>query len=1143
VAPDGHLSQPRRPVAPDRSAVRVPRPAARPRPSAPPSPGVDGLARRRAGLALLAYLLFVVYGSLVPLDYRPLPLDQAIEQFQHVRYLDLGVVSRADWIANILLYVPLAFLGCVALLGLRGAGPTALPGMAVVLAACLAVAMAVEFAQQWFAPRTVSLNDLIAETIGSLAGVLLWAGGGPRVAGLLSEFLRGGRASVVSVMGAYAGLYLALALFPFDFVISGEELRWNLESGRHGWLVAPVCGGLVRCTARLAVEVVGLVPLGVLATLAFPGLRLRRLFLAGLALGLVLEPLQLLLASGTAQGASILLRGLGLAAGRLVGERLRRLGPPPLARFVVKATPLLVLPYLTGIAAVAGWLSTSALSPGEGLARLGEVRWLPFYYHYFTSEAAAVGSTLAHIALYAPFGVVAWAWGRSGGLGGVSRLGPGAAALGAAAVALIIEGGKLFFPPEHPDPTNLLIAAFGAAAAFALARWLERVVTGRDRAAPAPLAPPYPAVDGMRAPGPGPAVRPPAAPHPVAAPSAAEAPGWPAPEPLGLAMASALTVPLGAGVLAFPLGRPVLLAVLLAYGALLWVRPLAWLAVLPALLPVLDLSETTGRLSLDAFDLLVLVTVAVGYARLLGLRPRPWPGRWLLLGWALLWLSWAIASARGLWPLLGADWPPPASSHSPLEAWMVGKGLLWALLLVPLLRRVPAARLAEARRLVLLGTLAGLLAVALWVLWERHVFVGVASFENVFRVTGPFASMHTGGAYIEAFLAFAFPVLAVWVLMQEGWGARLLGLAAVALTSYAMLVTFSRGGYGALVAGLLVVAVGGARLRSVSAAARWTALGGLAVAVVAVAVPVLSGEFAQYRLGRSAEDLATRERHWARALGLMDDGPVAALAGLGFGQYPVRYLLGVADGRTPATYAVLREAENPYLRLGSGEAAFVDQFAEIEPGGLYTVSVRVRPRPGGAPLRVALCEKALLYSFECVWRELAPGTPGAGWSRATVAVQSGPLGRGGHWPHRPVKLSLYNPGAGAPVDVDDVSLRAADGRELLVNGDFSRGLERWLFVTDQDLAWHIHQQWVETYFAQGLLGVLAVLVLLVGVARVIGPAALAGDPWATALAGALVAFLSVGLLGSTLDTARLAMLFYVGALAAGLLTHRERRQT
>ncbi len=78
------------------------------------------------------------------------------------------------------------------------------------------------------------------------------------------------------------------------------------------------------------------------------------------------------------------------------------------------------------------------------------------------------------------------------------------------------------------------------------------------------------------------------------------------------------------------------------------------------------------------------------------------------------------------------------------------------------------------------------------------------------------------------------------------------------------------------------------------------------------------------------------------------------------------------------------------------------------------------------------------------------------------------------------------------------------------------------------------------YFAQGLLGLAALALLLMAVTRHLGPALWAGDPYATALAGAIAAFLIVGLLGSTMDTARLSMLFYLGALIAGLLVQPDK---
>jgi hypothetical protein len=148
------------------------------------------------------------------------------------------------------------------------------------------------------------------------------------------------------------------------------------------------------------------------------------------------------------------------------------------------------------------------------------------------------------------------------------------------------------------------------------------------------------------------------------------------------------------------------------------------------------------------------------------------------------------------------------------------------------------------------------------------------------------------------------------------------------------------------------------------------------------------------------------------------------------------------------------------------------------------------------------------------------------------------LGNTKAWLAPPVKLSLYNPGSNA-VDVDDVSLKDKKGRELLKNGDYSSGTKRWLFVTDQDLAWHIHQQEIEMYFAQGFLGIFAFVVLLGAVTTSMWPALAAGNNFTIAVAGGLIGFLTVGLLGSTMDTARLSMLFYLGGLFGGLLVQRK----
>ncbi|WP_169071304.1 hypothetical protein [Candidatus Accumulibacter contiguus] len=82
-----------------------------------PVPAADSGAFR---LGWLLYLVFIVYGSLVPLDFHALPLDQAWAQFRQLPMLQIGAEGRADWVANGVLYVPAGFLTVVVLGGGKG---------------------------------------------------------------------------------------------------------------------------------------------------------------------------------------------------------------------------------------------------------------------------------------------------------------------------------------------------------------------------------------------------------------------------------------------------------------------------------------------------------------------------------------------------------------------------------------------------------------------------------------------------------------------------------------------------------------------------------------------------------------------------------------------------------------------------------------------------------------------------------------------------------------------------------------------------------------------------------------------------------------------------------------------------------------
>jgi len=277
---------------------------------------------------------------------------------------------------------------------------------------------------------------------------------------------------------------------------------------------------------------------------------------------------------------------------------------------------------------------------------------------------------------------------------------------------------------------------------------------------------------------------------------------------LALAMLAALFL----AALQYPVNQLVLALALGGYGALLFWRPHWWLVAVPALLPVLDLAPWTGWFFLDELDLLLMATCAVGYWRLGAARPEARLPRFYLVLLALFGASFAWAAVAGMAPFPVIDANAFSNYNSPYNSLRVAKGLLWALLLLPLLRRSAGPDLSGLLRYLVPGMIGGLALTALAVVWERATFPGLFNFSSDYRPTAPFSAMHTGGAALDAYLAISFPFLALW-LTGDGPGARRrmgLALGVLLLAVYAGLATFSRDvyiAYGSALAILLGFAV------------------------------------------------------------------------------------------------------------------------------------------------------------------------------------------------------------------------------------------------------------------------------------------------------------------------------------------------
>ena len=440
----------------------------------------------RQGLFFLAAacLAAVAYGSLVPFQYNGRSFEDAVYAFLHIPYLSLGAVSRADWVANIILYIPMGFLWTGAFRPRRWA---ILAPVSCLLSfgICAGAAVFIEFTQLFFSPRTVSINDLLAEALGSLIGIGIWTVFGNMLLRFWEDITHGTARAVRSLFTVYLILYIFLGLFPYDFLISGAELRWKLAQLKEGAVFTTCGNGGLRCLAKLAAEILAMAPLGFFLCMGSEQGKserkavYRKAFFLGAAIGAGIETVQFFMVSGISRAVSVFARASGAAAGVGLYRLFQVIQQDGAGSRMLKWAVLFSAPpYFIAMTVLNRWFDGSPIGFNAAIRRLSRQQFIPFYYHYYSSEPVAMTSLLSHAALYAPMGLGLWVLARDktrNAGSGYSILPP--AVLGAAAAA-VMEFGRLCMSGLHPDPTNILIAAASAALTYKTA-----VLVGRWAAA------------------------------------------------------------------------------------------------------------------------------------------------------------------------------------------------------------------------------------------------------------------------------------------------------------------------------------------------------------------------------------------------------------------------------------------------------------------------------------------------------------------------------------------------------------------------------------------------------------------------------------------------------------------------------------
>jgi len=428
-------------------------------------------------LALLTYLGFLLYGSLLPFDFSSISFAEAWQTFWGSRRAIFHVQSSADFVSNALLGIPLGVLA-LGTLRYRGSSLVQALHIPIVLVFVLGFSLLLEFLQMFTPGRVSSFNDLFAQFTGALLGCVFWLFMSPGLERFFEVVSIRFRESRIGLLHVIIGLYLlalfVIGLLPLDVTISPGELWDKWKQGRI--LLFPFESGYdgrARFGWRLVLALFQWLPIAMYGFFFLAG-SFGLVMFAVLGLASVLEGARLFVFSATVDTTNL----FAAVAAVLVAALIKRLVLPIEKTHEKVRLPVVHPHYLAHLGVAGVWtivvclvfwhpydfeLSRSLIASG-----LSELRLMPFYHHTISDPATAVIDIGQNTVLFAPFGVHLWfisrrwqdtAWYRPMVFAGLLLI---------AGISGVVEGGQLLLKSRLADITDWLLQTAGATLAFTL---------------------------------------------------------------------------------------------------------------------------------------------------------------------------------------------------------------------------------------------------------------------------------------------------------------------------------------------------------------------------------------------------------------------------------------------------------------------------------------------------------------------------------------------------------------------------------------------------------------------------------------------------------------------------------------------------
>jgi VanZ family protein len=452
----------------------------------PAAPAI--LTSRHYRYIALACFAGVIYGSFVPFHFEPRPINEAVSEYVRIVSEPLTWESGADYLANVLLFIPLTFLWMGALTVERTRLEAAVTGLIVLPAASL-LSAGIEFTQLYFPPRVTALDDIIAETAGGTIGILIWLTVGPPLTNLArwiwSRLSREGWAG--TVLPAYAFFLVLIHVMPINLTISPALIQRKYNEGRI--VLMPFANFSTHsfdAIQGLIWDLIYYAPLGwLLAHLTSPGWRSWSRLPAIIAIATLaafgMECLQVFVWSRETDVTDALVGTIAAVGGwifTVLHIRLSVTGGEQTAssldRLASYGRPSLILLLWLLVVFYVGWQPFDFTTNRDFLAeREHQFTWIPFGDYRLQTEFVAFEQALHKTLLFIPLGAILAATWSSGDHRLVSLI----ALLLALMVASAVEVGQFYLPGHTASVTDVIIELIGTSLGCFLGLRLRAVLS------------------------------------------------------------------------------------------------------------------------------------------------------------------------------------------------------------------------------------------------------------------------------------------------------------------------------------------------------------------------------------------------------------------------------------------------------------------------------------------------------------------------------------------------------------------------------------------------------------------------------------------------------------------------------------------